>query len=160
MWQVVELPELEDCDILVSTSDCPEIDIPADKLFLAARSPVLRSLFVEGPRSVGVVGDFIPSTTSGEKARIVFKDVKLKTPLILLYYIYTDFLVDIWNQINIHNCGMQHYRAIRSELSSISSKISLDHLAKALEAASQPSCSMTSDFPNALSGPSYSEFNE
>jgi len=109
------LPELKDCDILVSTSDCPEIDIPAHKVFLAARSPVLRSLFVEGPRSVGAVGDFIPSTTPGEKARLVFKDVKLQTLLILLYYIYTDSLVDIWNQSNIHNSRMQHYRTIRSE---------------------------------------------
>ena len=63
---------LVDYDILVSTSDCPEIDMPADKLFLTARSPVLRSLFVEGPQSVGVVGHFIPSTIPGEKARIVF----------------------------------------------------------------------------------------
>lgn len=156
----LELPELEDCDILVSTSDCPGIDIPAHKVFLAARSPVLRSLFVEGPRSVGAVGDFIPSTAPGEKARLVFKDVKLQTLLILLYYVYADFLIDIWNQSDIHNSRTQHYRAIQSELSSISSKIGLNHLAKALEVAPHLSCSMNRDFSNALSSPSRSEFNE
>ncbi|KAG0634874.1 hypothetical protein HOY80DRAFT_1004790 [Tuber brumale] len=140
--------------------DCPEVDIPANKVFFTGKPPVLRSLFVEGPRSVGAVGDLIPLTTPREKARLIFKDVKLQTLLILLYYIYTDSLVGIWNQSNIHNSGMQHYRAIQFELSSISSKISLDHLAKALEAASYPSCSMNRDFSNALSGPSRSEFKE
>jgi len=156
----LELPESEDCDVLVSTSDCPDIDIPAHKVFLAARSPVLRNLFVDGPRSVGVLIEFTPSTTPGEKARLVFKGVKLQTLLILLYYVYADSLVDIWNQNSIHHSRVQHYRAIRSELSSISSQIGLDHLAKALEVAPHPSSSMNKDFSNALSGPSRSEFNE
>ncbi|KAG0640800.1 hypothetical protein HOY80DRAFT_884178 [Tuber brumale] len=155
-----ELSGSEDCDVLVSTSNCPEIDIPAHKVFLAARSPVLRSLFVEGARSIGAVGEFTPSSTPEEKARLVFKDIKLQTLLILLYYVYSDSLIDIWNQNNIHHSRMQHYRAIRSELSSISSLIGLDHLAKALEVAPHPSCSMNRDLSNALSGPSRSEFEE
>ncbi|PWW80739.1 hypothetical protein C7212DRAFT_160795 [Tuber magnatum] len=156
----LELSESEDCGVLVSTSDCPDINIPAHRVFLAARSPVLRSIFVRGPRCVGVVGEFIPSTTPEEKSRLVFKGIKLQTLLILLYYVYTDSLVDVWNQTNIHRSRMQHYRAIRSELASISSQIGLDHLAKALEVAPHPSCSMNRDFSNALSGPSRSEFEE
>ncbi|CUS12994.1 unnamed protein product [Tuber aestivum] len=150
----------EDCDVLVSASDCPGINIPAHRVFLAARSSVLRSLFVKGPRCVGTFGEFIPSTTSEEKSRLVFKDIKLQTLLILLYFVYTDSLVDIWNHAHVHHSRMQHYRAIRSELSSISSQIRLDHLAKALEVAPHLSCSMDSDFSNVLSGPSRSEFEE
>ncbi|CAZ83354.1 unnamed protein product [Tuber melanosporum] len=155
-----ELSGSEDCDVLVSTSNCPEINIPAHKVFLAARSPVLRNLFVEGAQCASDVGEFTPSTTPEEKARLVFKDIKLQTLLILLYYVYADSLVDIWNQNNIHHSRMQHYRVIRSELSSISSLIGLDHLAKALEVAPHPSCSMNRDFSNALLGPSRSKFEE
>ncbi|RPB00607.1 hypothetical protein L873DRAFT_1680174 [Choiromyces venosus 120613-1] len=152
--------EAEGCDILVSTSDCPEIDIPAHKVFLAARSPVLRSLFIEGSGSVGATCEFILATTSQDKPRLLFNGIKLKTLLILLYYVYVDSLVDIWNQNNIHHSRTQHYRAIRAELSSISSQVGLDHLAKALEVTPHPSCSMNKDFSNALSGPSRSAFEE
>lgn len=144
----------DEWDMTVSTATCGGIEIPVHKVFLSARSPVLRNALARGS---GRVGDIAEIQHENNKLRLVFRDIDLLTVLNLVYYIYVDTIIDLWHQQGANPMQTRRFKSLRMELSAVASALELKALEHAIRRMQYPPRSLHSDFEAALKTPEFGQ---
>lgn len=105
----------EEWDILVSTKTCPDIEIPAHRVLIAARVPILGNLLAEGSGDIKDLAELLPPSPGKWGVRLVFHGIGLLTLINFLYIIYANTWIDIWRP-GKHSSKIKQYGA-RKEFS-------------------------------------------
>ncbi|KAF2203578.1 hypothetical protein GQ43DRAFT_256054 [Delitschia confertaspora ATCC 74209] len=138
------------------TSTASDVRIPIHEFMLSGRSRVFR----EAMSQVRSGEDFeMPETLTikREDGRIavVFQGLDFLSVLNLALYLYTDTVVDFWNVTRQHPEMAFRYRAVRTELMKVASRLELRQLESAVRQMVNPRKSLTLDIALAVKDPSF-----
>lgn len=113
---------LGDWDMLVSTRSIEPLDIPVHSIILS-RSPILRRLITRGSDAAPSNICSVVPTERGLK--VVFRHVGLLALLTLVYYLYTDTVIDIWHPPHTNKYKQLFYSPLQHEVGGLASALHL-----------------------------------
>lgn len=146
-------------DILVGTSTS-DVRIPVHEFLLSGRSRVLKDVLsaVRAIRSPQVVPDLLTVDMDDQsKIQIVFQSIDFLTLYNFVLYIYTDTVVDFWNVTRLYPTLAYSYRAVRTELMKVATKLEMKHLEPAVRQMIHPRRSLHADLSLAIRDPTFFE---
>lgn len=144
------------CDAVLTTTSS-KVRIPVHRYVLTGRSRVLR----RGFRDLCETSTFtIPDLAQAELnddglAVITFQGIDILTVLDLVYYLYTDTLVDFWHFTRSAPKMAYSYRQVRTELMKIATKLELAKLEPAVRQMVEPRPCLDLDFEVAFKDPAW-----
>jgi alpha-tubulin suppressor-like RCC1 family protein len=146
----------ETYDMDLGTTVC-DVRIPVHEFILSGRSRAFRELMADFRSGNGnlEVPELVTITQDGSKIRVLFHGLDFLTVFNLVVYIYTDSVVDFWNVTRQYPVMAARYRAVRTELMKLASRLDLGRLEPAVRQMVNPTRTMNADFRLALEDPSY-----
>jgi alpha-tubulin suppressor-like RCC1 family protein len=136
---------------------CSDIRIPVHEFILSGRSQVFREIMVDYRTTNGDfdVPGLLSITQDGHRPLVLLQGVDFLTVLNLVGYVYTDSVIDLWNVTRQFPTMAAKYRAVRTEVMRVASRLELGRLETAARQMVNPARSMNLDFANALLDASY-----
>ena len=132
-----------------------DIRIPIHSFLLAARSPIMRS----GLDSFAKEYFFsIPDVLTVEYDKeghpvVIFQGLDVLSLLVLVFYIYTDGIIDVWHMAKKSPSFAYAYRQARSELMKLSAMLELKDLERATRLMTEPGKVLHKDLDRAIADP-------
>ncbi|KAA8644251.1 BTB domain and ankyrin repeat protein [Aspergillus tanneri] len=136
-----------------------DIRIPVHEFILAGRSPILR----KGLRDFRLADTFsIPESLTigrGDEGctQIVFQGFDLLTILNLVFFSYTDDVLDVWQHARQTPENASRYRQIRTEVMRIATVLDLPTLERAARLMTEPTKALEADMARAILDPAFFE---
>lgn len=139
------------------TSNVTDIRIPVHAFLLKARSPILRAGLTE---FLDTYYFSIPDVMSIEYDRhgdiqIFFNGADFLTLANLVFYLYTENVIDVWHYTSKALQSAARYRAVRLELMKLAGHLELRQLEHAVRVMVHPSRSLNSDMELAILDPDF-----
>ncbi|KAL4943720.1 hypothetical protein BDV06DRAFT_130601 [Aspergillus oleicola] len=136
-----------------------DMRIPVHEFILTGRSSVFRKALHDYRRKHSVS---LPELLTIEKddqghRQILFQGIDDLTLLNLVFFLYTDTVLDVWQLARSSPANAYRYRQVRTEVIRIASHLDLPALERAAVLMVRPPKSMKSDFAAALNDPAFFE---
>ena len=146
-----DISHVRSMDVLIR-STASEFTIPAHRVTLAARSPVLRNaLYAHCQSGENESELFSIADGNGAPTSLTFVGLDFLTLFELVLYMYTDGLIGFWRLRHSSPRIAFRYKQVRAELMRIGTRLELRNLeAAARKVVDRPEPSMTADFELAL----------
>ncbi|KAF1946053.1 hypothetical protein EJ02DRAFT_337072 [Clathrospora elynae] len=164
--------EAEVADILQKSSRAPDrtynmqvgttlsdVRIPVHEFILSGRSRVFRDALLDF-RVKGndyTLPDLLTVKEDGEKVLVLFEGLDFLTIFNLVLYAYTDSVVDFWNVTRHYPTSAYRYRAVRTELMKVASRLELRQLEPAVRQMVNPRRALHMDMVLAIKDQSFFE---
>jgi len=134
------------------TSNLTEVRIPVHSFLLKARSRVMRSALTEFQETYYYSIPDVVSIEYGQdgQVRVQFHGADFLTLVNLVFYLYTDNVVDVWHYTSQALPSAARYRAVRVELMKIASHLELRQLERAVRVMVDPARSLSHDMEAAV----------
>jgi alpha-tubulin suppressor-like RCC1 family protein len=135
------------------TTTTSDIGIPVHEFILTGRSPVLRKAFHNLRRHAHSfsIPDFLTISYDAEgHTQLQFKAVDFLTVLNLVFFAYTDDLLDVWQLAKHTPESASRYRQVRSEVMRIATYLELSSLERAARLMIEPARTLKSDMVHAI----------
>ncbi|EXJ93079.1 hypothetical protein A1O3_01635 [Capronia epimyces CBS 606.96] len=134
------------------TSNLTDVRIPVHSFILTARSRVMRSALAEFQETYYFSIADVVSIQYGQDGQI---EVQLQgadflTLVNLVFYLYTENLVDVWHYTSKALHLASRYRAVRIELMKIAAHLELRQLERAVRTMVDPALSLNNDMDLAI----------
>lgn len=132
-----------------------DIRIPIHSFLLAARSPILRSgLNTFAQEYFFSISDVLTVEYDKEGHPVViFQALDILSLLVLVFYIYTDGIIDVWHMARKSPSFAYAYRQARSELMKLSAMLELKDLERATRLMTEPNKVLHRDLDRAITDP-------
>ena len=152
---------LSSCDIKLGTT-FSDILIPCHSFLIAARSEPLRTALQKlSQGSSFAIPDLISADfDENEQATILFQDVDFLTLLNVIFYVYTDAVIDCWNFIGQAPKMASAYRQVRTEVMKVATQIELKGLGRAAGLMNEPSKQLHKDLDRAITRSGFFDFGD
>jgi alpha-tubulin suppressor-like RCC1 family protein len=139
------------------TSSLSESRIPVHELLLAGRSPVIRKALEEFRQtyysSVSDVFDIEYGKDGHPQIRI--HGVDFLTILNVVFFIYTDGILDVWHLARSSPANATRYRQVRTEVMRVAMQLGLPALERAARLMIEPERSLKTDMAHAINHSSF-----
>ena len=131
--------------------------IPVHEFMLVGRSPVLKAAFLEFRRSYYFsIPDLLDVEYGPDgQCRIQFQGVDFLAVLNLVFFLYTDSVLDVWNLAKSWSQNAHRYRQVRVDVMRIASQLGLSQLERAARLMIEPANSLKIDMRLAMMGDEY-----
>lgn len=141
------------------TSTVTDARIPVHEFVLAGRSPVLRKA-LHGFRQTYYYN--IPDILAIEyghdgQCQIKFQGIDFLTILNLIFFVYTDNVLDVWHQAKLSPENAYRYRQVRTEVMRIAAHLALPSLERAARLMIEPAKCLKTDMSRAIRDPRFFE---
>jgi alpha-tubulin suppressor-like RCC1 family protein len=136
-----------------------DVRIPVHEFVLSGRSHVLRDALLDF-RFKGtdhVIPDLLTVKKEGDKVLLLFQGLDFLTIFNLVLYAYTDSVVDFWNVTRHYPTLAYRYRAVRTELMKVATRLELKQLEPAVRQMVNPRKSLNMDLELAIKDQSFFE---
>ncbi|KKK13600.1 hypothetical protein AOCH_006595, partial [Aspergillus ochraceoroseus] len=136
-----------------------DIRIPIHEFVLTGRSSVLRKMFHDFRRKHYLSAPellTIEHDQNGQR-QIIFQGLDIFTILNIVFFLYTDNVLDVWQQARQSPMNASRFRQVRTEVMRISTLLNLQALERAARLMIEPSKDMKSDFMRAITDPTFFE---
>lgn len=142
--------------IWLTTTDS-EQRIPAHQFLLAGRSPVLRKALQEFRDSYySSVPDLLDIEYGKDgQTQIRFRGVDFLTVMNLVFFLYTDGILDVWHLAKTSTKNAARYRQVRNEVMRVGTQLSLPTLERAARLMVEPQRSLKKDMAHAMNHASF-----
>jgi alpha-tubulin suppressor-like RCC1 family protein len=139
------------------TASDSEQRIPAHQFLLAGRSPVLRKALHEFRESYySAVPDLLDIEYDKDgQTQIRFRGVDFLTVMNLVFFLYTDGILDVWHLAKTSTKNAARYRQVRNEVMRIGSQLALPTLERAARLMVEPQRSLKKDMAHAINHASF-----
>jgi hypothetical protein len=146
------------CPIWISTTTS-DVRIPMHEFILAGRSVVIRQALSEFRKSHYHPPPDILSIEydKGGEIQFQFRDIDFLSIFILVLYLYTDMLYEVWLEARFSPRNAAHLRQIRVEVIKIGSQLGLRNLESAARVMAQPEKVLPTDMECAFQDPGFFE---
>ena len=126
--------------------------IPVHEFMLTGRSPILRKAFPEFRQKYYFSIPGILDIEYGQDGRgqIRLHDVDFLTVLNLVFFLYTDSVLDIWHQTRISPENATRYRQVRTEVMRVATHLDLPTLERAARLMIEPVKALKIDMSRAI----------
>lgn len=137
--------------IWVTTSNS-DLRIPAHEFLLAGRSPILRKALHQFRESYySSVTDVLDIEYGKDgQTQIRLKGVDFITVMNLVFFLYTDGILDVWHLAKTSPANAARYRQVRTEVMRISTQLGLPTLERAARLMVEPQRSLKTDMAHAI----------
>lgn len=134
------------------TSTVTDVRIPVHSFILKGRSRVMRAALSEFQETYYYSIPDIMSIEYGQdgQIRVSFPGVDFLTLVNLVFYLYTDNVIDVWHYTSRALQSAARYRSVRIELMKIATHLELRHLERAVRIMVDPARSLTNDMELAV----------
>ena len=138
-------------DVKVGTTTSV-IRIPCHEFILSGRSQLLRNTFTQFRQDYyHCIPDVLSIEYDGSGAPVVlFKDVDLLTLINIIFFIYADGILNVWNCANLAPRTANRYRQVRLELVKLAAQLQLKSLEQAARLVTEPAKVLHQDLENAI----------
>lgn len=142
------------CTIWIS-STVSDVRIPVHEFVLTGRSSVLRQALAECRRSYYYSIPDVLAVEYGKdgQIQIQFQGSDFLSILNLVFYIYTDSVLDVWHQARHSTVNAFRYRQIRTEVMKIAVALELKNLERAARIMIEPTKHLHLDMEYAIRDP-------
>ena len=149
-------PSSTDLKICTSLSDA---FIPCHDFIFAARSPVIRQALTQFCESYFFSISEVLTVEYGKDGStlISFQGLDFLTILNLVFYIYTDSVVDVWHHTRTQPQSAFRYRQVRTELMRVAGLLEIRGLEHATRLMVQPAKTMHQDIERTILEPQFFE---
>ncbi|CAL5870500.1 uncharacterized protein PFLUO_LOCUS4737 [Penicillium psychrofluorescens] len=139
------------------TSSLSDARIPIHEFLLNGRSLVLRKALQEFRQSyyASVPDVFEIEYGKDGQTQIRFQGLDFLTILNLVFFLYTDRIVDFWHQTRESPQNASRYRQVRIEVMRVATYLGLPTLERAARLMVDPESSLKIDMANAIGDPSF-----
>ncbi|GCB20486.1 BTB/POZ domain-containing protein 1 [Aspergillus awamori] len=134
-----------------------DIHIPVHEFILTGRSMVLRKAFQDF-RSTdhASVPDILTIQHDGRgQTHVIIHAVDVLTVLNIAFFVYTDSILDVWQQVRYSPESASRYRQVRSEVMRIASHLGFSTLERAARLMIEPTKSLKADMERAIRDPAF-----
>ena len=140
-------------------SSVSQVVLPVHEFMLAGRSGVIRQALAEFRQSYFYSTPDIMTIEYDKYGRplILFQGVDFITIFNLVFFIYTDCIVDVWHHARHAPALAARYRQIRTELMKLASHLELPMMEQAARVMIAPAKTLHQDLASALVDSSYQE---
>lgn len=134
-----------------------EARVPVHEFMLTGRSPTLRKAFPEFRQTYyfSVPDVFAIEYGHDGRAQIRFHDLDFLTVLNLVFFLYTDSVLDIWHKTRISPENASRYRQVRTEVMRIATHLELPTLERAARLMIEPAKALKTDMSRAINDASF-----
>ncbi|KAG9789413.1 BTB/POZ domain-containing protein 1 [Exophiala dermatitidis] len=134
------------------TSNLTDVRLPIHSFLLKARSRVMRSALAEFQETYYFSIPDVVSIEYGQDGQIQvqFLGADFLTLINLVFYLYTDNVIDVWHYTSKALHLAPRYRAVRIELMKIATHLELQQLERAVRTMVDPTLSLTNDMELAI----------
>ncbi|KAJ9309320.1 hypothetical protein DTO217A2_1258 [Paecilomyces variotii] len=134
------------------TSTVSDIRVPVHEFIAAGRSPVLREAFQEFRKKYYFSMPEVFSIEYGKDGQIEikFQGVDLLTILNLVFFLYTDSVLDVWHEIKHSPEKSFRYRQVRTEVMRVATHLELRTLERAARVMIEPTRTLNMDMEAAI----------
>lgn len=141
-------------DLWVS-SNLTDVRIPVHSFILKARSRLMRSALAEFQETYYYSIPDVLSIEYGQDGQIVvrFLGADFLTIVNLVFYLYTENLIDVWHYTSKALHLAARYRSVRIELMKIATHLELRQLERAVRTMVDPALSLSNDMERAILDP-------
>lgn len=139
------------------TSSLSDARIPAHEFILTGRSPVLRKALQDFRQSYfsSLADVFDIEYGKDGQTQIQFKGLDFLTVVNLVFFLYTDSVLDVWHKARSSSQNASRYRQVRSEVMRVATHLGLPTLERAARLMVDPDRSLKTDMARALNHPSF-----
>lgn len=134
------------------TSTVTDVRIPVHSFILKGRSSVLRSALSEFQQTYYYAIPDVLSIEYGQdgQIRLSFQGADFLTLVNLVFYLYTDNLIDVWHHTSRALQSAARYRSVRIELMKIANHLEIRGLERAVRVMVDPVRSLATDMELAV----------
>lgn len=142
------------------TSSVSDAQIPVHEFLLAGRSPVLRKALQDFRESYYAS---VPDVFDIEYGKDGITQIRLLgtdflTVMNVVFFLYTDSILDVWHQARSSPENATRYRQVRLEIMKVATHLSLPMLERAARLMVEPQKSLKTDMAHVINHPSF--FND
>ncbi|KAJ5173126.1 hypothetical protein N7492_005719 [Penicillium capsulatum] len=134
------------------TSSLSDLRIPAHQFILAGRSPVLRKALQEFRESYyASIPDVLDIEYDKDgQVQIRLEGIDFLTVMNLVFFLYTDGILDVWHKIRSSSDNSSRYRQVRTEVMRVATVLGLPALERAARLMVEPQRSLKFDMAHAI----------
>ncbi|KIX03786.1 uncharacterized protein Z518_07339 [Rhinocladiella mackenziei CBS 650.93] len=134
------------------TSHVTDVRIPVHSFMLKGRSRVMRNALTQFQETYYFSIPDVMAIEYGQDGQIQvsFPGADFLTLLNLIFYLYTDNVVDVWHDTSRASGSAARYRSVRIELMKIAAHLELRQLEQAVRTMIDPVRSLTTDMERAV----------
>ncbi|KAL4970722.1 BTB domain and ankyrin repeat protein [Aspergillus stella-maris] len=142
--------------VMTTTSD---MRVPVHEFILTGRSPVLRKALHSYRQKHSIsLPDLLTITKDNQGyCQILFQGIDDLTLLNIVFFLYTDTALDVWQLARSSPANAYRYRQVRTEVIRVASHLDIPALERAAMLMVRPPKSMKADFAAALNDPAFFE---
>lgn len=142
------------------TSSLSDARIPAHEFMLSGRSPVLRKALQDFRTAyfASVPDAFDVEYGKDGHIQIRLHGVDFLTVMNLVFFLYTDSILDVWHKARSSPQNAARYRQVRTEVMRVATHLGLPTLERAARLMVEPQPSLKTDLAHAIRHPSF--FND
>ncbi|KAJ5081586.1 hypothetical protein NUU61_009850 [Penicillium alfredii] len=140
-----------------ATSSLSDARIPVHEFLLMGRSPVLKDLLQEFRQSCYASIPDVLDIEYGKDGhtQIRLHGVDFVTVLNLVFFLYTDSILDVWHQVRSSPQNTTRFRQVRTEVMRVATQLGLPTLERAARLMVEPQPSLKTDLARAINQPSF-----
>ncbi|PYH37362.1 BTB domain and ankyrin repeat protein [Aspergillus neoniger CBS 115656] len=134
-----------------------DIQVPVHEFILTGRSLVLRKAFQDfrGTDHASVPDTVTIQRDDRGQTHVIMHGVDVLTVLNIAFFVYTDSILDVWQQVRYSPESASRYRQVRSEVMRIASHLGLSTLERAARLMIEPTKSLKVDMERAIRDPAF-----
>lgn len=146
-------------DIVWMRTSSSKVEIPVHEFILTSRSDILRTAFSDFRKTYFFALPGALSIEYGKDGGVCMdlKEVDFLTLLNIVYYMYTDGLLDVWHQHKASNAYTARSKQMRLEVMKLASVLHLANLERATRLQIEPEKSLHLDMEDAYEDPEFSD---
>ncbi|KAJ5669563.1 hypothetical protein N7462_010633 [Penicillium macrosclerotiorum] len=139
------------------TSSLSDQRMPVHEFLLAGRSPILRNALQEfhGSYYASMPDVFDIGYGKDGIAQVRLLGVDFLTVMNIVFFLYTDNILDVWHQARSSPENAARFRQVRTEVMKVATHLSLPTLERAARLMVEPTKSLNTDMAHALNHPSF-----
>ncbi|KAJ5661960.1 uncharacterized protein N7477_009576 [Penicillium maclennaniae] len=137
------------------TSSLSDARIPAHEFLLSGRSPVLRKALHDFRKSYYASVPDVLDIEYGKDGHIQIRllGVDFLTVMNVVFFLYTDSIIDVWHKASTSSQKGARYRQVRTEVMRVATQLGLPTLERAARLMVEPQPSLKTDMAHAIKHP-------
>lgn len=139
------------------TSSLSDAQIPVHEFILNGRSPVLRKALQAFRKSYYAAVPDVLDIEYGKDGHVQIRllGVDFLTVMNVIFFLYTDSILDVWHKARSSPQNAARYRQIRTEVMRVATQLGLPTLERAARLMVEPQRSLKTDMAHAIQDPSF-----
>lgn len=139
------------------TSSLSDARIPAHEFLLSGRSPVLRNALREFRETYYASVPDVLDIEYGKDGHIQIRllGVDFLTVMNVVFFLYTDSIIDVWHKARTSSQNGARYRQVRTEVMRVATQLGMPTLERAARLMVEPQPSLKTDMAHAINHPTF-----